>query len=174
MSKSIKYSGSRFSSSSSDDGDYAGDKIFKKVEDLDIDPNESTPQTINALKKRIKELKEHAEELRLNLEARKRLVKEHNEKKSKLVEEIRKLQEQLAKVREQRKALQDEVNTFRKTPAYEQYEEKIKKLDEIKKTIKKETDEFEKKLLERQKAGKLVDDYDLFLIQNEKKKLGFK
>lgn len=113
MSKSIKYSGSRFSSSSSDDGDYAGDKIFKKVEDLDIDPDETTPQTINAFKKRIKELKEYGEELRLNLEARKRLVKEHKEEIAKFREQIEKLKEELAKEKEQGQLLKNEIKTVR-------------------------------------------------------------
>ena len=171
MSRSSKYSGSRFTSSSTgSSGDYDGERYFKKVEDLDLTPNESNPpETINALKKRIKELNDYNEELQSNLNKRKEEVEEYKEKISEFREEIQKLKDVLQKLTEQRKNLQDEISKIRNSPSYVQLGEKMKKLDEIKKNIKKETAEFEKNLLERQKAGKLVDDYDLFLIQNERR-----
>ena len=156
MSKTSKYSGSRFSASSStSDGDYDGDKIFKKVEDIDIDPNETTPQSINAFKKRIKELKEYAEELRLDLEARKRLVKEHKQKIAKYREQIEQLKKDLEEEKAQKDLLTNEIEMLRDTDP--DLSKKIKDFNiftAIVKRLKERLKELKtKQMEERQKAN---------------------
>lgn len=150
---------SKTSSSSPDfiptDRDFAGDKMLKELGYLDIDPDETTPQTITQYKKEIVEMNEFAEEMRLDLEARKRLVKEHKLKIAKYREEIRKLQEEEKKAKMERLAVSEEIKGLRdnnkelskKIGDFNILQEEVKRLKEKLKGLKS------KQMEERQKAN---------------------
>lgn len=95
------------------DRDFAGDKMLKELGDLDLDPDETTPQTIKQYRDEIKDINEFAEEMRLDLEARKRLVKEHKEKIAKLREQIEKLKDELAKEKKQGELFKNELEMIK-------------------------------------------------------------
>lgn len=93
--------------------DFAGDKMLKELGDLDLDPNETPPQTIKQYRDEIKDINEFAEEMIGDLEYRKKAVKEHKAKNAKFREEIKKLQEELLKEKKYGESLKEELTTIK-------------------------------------------------------------
>lgn len=135
--------------------DFAGDRMLKRLGDLDLDPNETTPQTIKEYREEIIDLNEYAENMRLDLEARKRLVKEHKVKIAKLREQIKKLQDELAELKKQGKLLKEELTTIKDTDT--ELSRKISDFNILQAEVKQLKDKVKglksKQMEERQKAN---------------------
>ena len=135
--------------------DFAGDRMLKQLGDLDLDPDETPPQTIKQYRDEIKDINEYAEEMRGDLEYRKQAVKEHKVKNAKYREQIKKLQEELAKEKEQGKLLKDEIKTIKDTDT--ELSRKIEDFNFLQAEVKQLKDKVKglksKLMEERQKAN---------------------